>query len=71
MDEDDEVYARIEANTAAARRIESFSLPSLVVEPIMSINTVVNQRAKALLVAQRLRDRAASWTDGPHTQVKS
>jgi hypothetical protein len=66
MDEDEEVYARIAANVAANRLLESRLPARGVVEKAMSLETVMEQRRKADEIAKRLRDRATLWTDGPH-----
>lgn len=63
MDLDEETYAVIRANNEAALKLEAFS--SSQQEPkelIMSMESVMEQRRKADLIAQRLRSREAALT---------
>lgn len=63
MDLDEETYARIAANTAANRLLESRQPPSRVKEKIMSMETVMVQRRKIDALLAKMKSR--NYSEGP------
>lgn len=61
MDLDEETYAVINANNAAAMRLDAL-IPVQPKELVMSLETVAEQRRKVDIICGRLRAREAALT---------
>lgn len=57
-DLDEHTYAIIQANTAANKRLESFYAPDPPKQAVMSLATVVSQRAQIEILVSKMRQRA-------------